>query len=156
MLEGLPDDWIYSNEGEGTWSPFDVVGHLIHGEKTDWITRAKLIMEYGDTKKFAPFDRQAQLKENENKSLAMLLDEFEAIRMENIQHLTALVKTEQDLDRVGKHPDLGKVTLRELIATWTVHDLNHISQIARVMSKYYEDEVGPWKAYLGILQPRKK
>jgi uncharacterized damage-inducible protein DinB len=154
MLERLPNDWIYSNEGENTWSPFDVVGHLIHGEKTDWITRTQIIIEHGDAKEFEPFDRQAQRKENKNKTFDMLLDEFEAIRLENIQRLTALVKTEQDLDQVGKHPELGTVTLRELLCTWAVHDFNHIGQIVRVMAKYYEDEVGPWKAYLGILQSK--
>ncbi|MCH5584601.1 DinB family protein [Shimazuella sp. AN120528] len=154
MLEGLPQEWIHNNEGENTWSAYDVVGHLIHGEKTDWMTRIQTILDYGDTKEFEPFDRQAHLKANHHKSLDLLLDEFETIRQENIKLLSALV-TENDLDRKGQHPDFGSVTLQELLATWMVHDFNHIGQISRVLAKYCQDEVGPWKAYLGILQPRK-
>ncbi|TCW41640.1 DinB family protein [Laceyella sacchari] len=154
MLEGLPDAWIHCNEGEGTWSPFEVLGHLIHGEKTDWIQRIQIIVGDGDEKTFVPFDRTAHLHVNRHKSLETLLDEFEAVRNKNVRTLKTMVLTEHDLNRTGKHPELGVVTLRELLATWAVHDLSHVQQIVRVMAKHYHDEVGPWKAYLGILQSK--
>ncbi len=154
MLANLPSEWIHCNEGENTWSPFDVIGHLIHGEKTDWMIRVQTILNHGETKVFEAFDRTAHLKENSGKSLETLLGEFESSRSENLERLKILIKPETDLKRTGKHPDFGTVTLQELLSTWVVHDYNHIGQIVRVMAKYYQTEVGPWRAYLGILQPK--
>ncbi|WP_237446720.1 DinB family protein [Shimazuella alba] len=154
LLGGLPDEWIHANEGENTWSPYEVLGHLIHGEKTDWLIRVQTIIDHGDSKTFEAFDRKAHLQNKKEKSLPMLLDEFAAIRSKNVQQLQTLIIENEDLNRIGKHPDFGIVTMRELLSTWTVHDFNHIAQIVRVMGKYYADEVGPWKAYLGILQPK--
>jgi uncharacterized damage-inducible protein DinB len=151
MLEGLPDEWLHCKEGENTWSPIEVLEHLIHGEKTDWVCRAQMIIQYGDSQEFPPFDRFAHLDQKKDKSLKMLLDQFETLRLMNIKTVQSLIQSNQDLDRVGKHPDFGKVTLQQLLSTWVVHDLNHIRQIVRVMAKYYQDEVGPWKAYLTIL-----
>jgi len=152
LLAGLSDGWTSANEGPDTWSPFDVVGHLIHGEKTDWIPRARIILEHGESRTFTPFDRHAQLKDSEGKTLNALLDEFADLRAENLQALEGLELTEADLERTGRHPELGTVTLRQLLATWVVHDLGHIAQIARVMSKQYKDEVGPWSAYLRVIK----
>lgn len=151
MLAGLPDAWIRADEGPDTWSPFDVVGHLIHGERTDWIPRARIIVEHADGKPFEPFDRFAMLEANVGRTLAELLDEFEELRAENIRTLQALVPPDADLRRPGMHPELGPVTLGALIATWVVHDLNHIWQITRTMANRYADDVGPWRAYLSIL-----
>ena len=152
MLAGLPEEWTSSNEGPGTWSPFDVVGHLIHGERTDWITRARVILEHGEAQVFEPFDRFAQLEESKRKSLGELLDEFADIRAENLEALEGMKLTEEDLDRTGQHPEFGKVSLGQLLATWVVHDLGHIAQISRVMSKQYKDAVGPWSAYLRVIR----
>jgi hypothetical protein len=152
LLTGLSDNWVIKNEGSETWSPYDVVGHLIHGERTDWITRAKVILSCGESQPFEPFDRFAQFEVSKGKTVEELLDQFAALRNENIKTLRELNLTESDLEKIGKHPELGKVTLGELLATWVVHDLNHISQIARTMAKQYETEVGPWKAYLSILK----
>lgn len=152
LLLGLSDDWLMNNEGEGSWSPYDVIGHLIHGEKTDWLTRAKIIMSNASDKTFESFDRFAQMEKASSKSLAELLDEFEQLRAKNLQQLKAIHINEENLSKTGTHPDLGKVNLRELLSTWTVHDLGHIAQISRVMAKQYKSEVGPWKAYLGILK----
>jgi hypothetical protein len=151
LLRGLPDDWIAANEGGDTWSPFDVIGHLIHGERTDWIPRARIILEHGDAKPFEKFDRLAQFRESEGRTLASLLDEFAALRRDNLQALDALHLTDSDLDRRGCHPELGTVTLRQLLATWVAHDLDHIAQISRVLARQYSDEVGPWRAYLRII-----
>jgi uncharacterized damage-inducible protein DinB len=154
MLEGLSGEWLHSNEGENTWSPFDVLGHLLHGEKANWVNRIRTIIQDGEKKPFAPFDRSAFLNENKHKSLGILLDEFGSIRLENIHLAQTLIKTKEDLLRIGKHPEFGTVTLQQLLATWSTHDLNHIGQIVRVMAKYYEDEIGPWKAYLGIFKAK--
>ena len=152
MLEGLPPVWIENNEGGETWSPYDVVGHLIHGEQTDWIARATIILEEGEARPFTPFDRFAQFEESEGKSLGELLDEFEALRRENLAKLAALGLGEADLAKTGMHPALGRVTLGELLATWVAHDLDHVVQIARTMAKQYASDVGPWRAYLRVVQ----
>ena len=150
-LRGLPEAWIHANEGEGTWSAYDVVGHLIHGERTDWIPRLRIILEHGEGRTFEPFDRFAQMEE-EKKSIEELLAEFRALRLENIKELKALDINNETLQWKGIHPALGEANLKELLSTWTVHDLGHIAQISRVMAKQYQTEVGPWKAYLGILK----
>lgn len=151
MLHGLSDDWILQNEGDDTWSPYDVIGHLIHGEKTDWVPRMEIILSDSTNKTFAPFDRFAQFDESKGKTLRQLLDEFAALRSENIDHLLAKKISEKDLLKTGIHPAFGQVTLSQLLSTWVVHDLNHISQISRVMSKQYKEEVGPWIEYLRVL-----
>jgi hypothetical protein len=152
MLQGLPQQWVIGNEGENTWSPFDVVGHLIHGERTDWIPRARIILEAGESQAFEPFDRYAQLEESRGKSLEELMDVFEALRRDNIRALMAMGLSSQDFKRTGRHPELGKVTLGELIATWVTHDLDHIVQISRTMAKQYGEAVGPWKAYISVVK----
>jgi hypothetical protein len=151
LLRGLPDDWIAANEGGETWSPFDVVGHLIHGDKTDWMPRARIILEHGESRPFDKFDRFAQLAASERRSLGSLLDEFAALRDENVRQLLGLQLSEADLDRRGRHPELGGVTLRQLLATWVAHDLDHVVQISRVLARQYSDEVGPWRAYLRVI-----
>jgi hypothetical protein len=151
LLRGLPDGWIAAHEGGDTWSPFDVIGHLIHGERTDWIPRARIILEHGEAKPFEKFDRLAQFAESEGRTLASLLDEFAALRQDNLQALDALHLAGADLDRRGRHPELGGVTLRQLLATWVAHDLDHVMQISRVLARQYTDEVGPWRAYLRII-----
>lgn len=151
FLQGLSDDWIYHNEGPETWSPFDVVGHLIHGEKTDWTERLKIVLSEGDRKTFAPFDRFAQFEDSKDKTLNDLLLEFEQLRANNLTFLKALNLSETDYGKTGVHPALGEVTLKELLSTWVVHDLGHIVQISRVMAKQYKDEVGPWQEYLTVL-----
>jgi uncharacterized damage-inducible protein DinB len=153
-LRGLPDAWTTANEGPGTWSAYDVVGHLIHGEHTDWMARARIVLEYGEARPFAPFDRFAQARESEGKALDDLLDTFAALRSENLAALRALDLDAAALARRGTHPALGTVTLGQLLATWVTHDLGHLAQIARVMAKRYRDEVGPWSAYLPILSDR--
>jgi DinB superfamily len=151
LLSGLPDDWVMPNEGPETFSPYDVIGHLVHGEKTDWTVRTKMILEFGNTKTFERYDRFAQYEESKGKSLQQLLDEFAAIRKENMVWFKSLNLTEGDLDRQGMHPVLGEVTLRNLLATWVVHDLTHIAQITRVMAKQYKTEMGPWPQFFRIL-----
>ncbi len=155
LLKDLPETWIKTNEGVDTWSPYDVVGHLIHGEKTDWIPRALIILSENEDKAFVPFDRFAQLKNSRSRTLKQLLAEFEELRTENIQKLQALSIDEQTLERKGIHPEFGEVTLKQLLATWVVHDLGHINQITRVMAKNYKIEVGPWTKYLAILRDKK-
>jgi hypothetical protein len=154
LLARAPEALEQGNEGEETWSPFDIVGHLVHGERTDWIPRLRNILEHGETRAFEPFDRFAQLEESPGKSLEDLLAEFEASRAENLDILEGLELTSADFSRRGLHPDLGVVSLGELLSTWVVHDLSHIAQIARVMAKQLDAEVGPWRAYLPILAPR--
>ena len=154
LLKDLSRNWVDKNEGSETWSPYDVIGHLIHGERTDWITRLKVILNYGESRPFEPFDRFAQFEASKGKSLEELLEEFAALREQNIMTLRELKITESDLEKTGKHPELGKVTVEELLATWVVHDLDHVGQVARTMAKQYEREVGPWRAYLSILQRR--
>lgn len=151
LLRDLPESWTMRNEGEKTWSAFDVIGHLIHGERTDWMPRAKRILEFGESRAFDPFDRWAQEKESQSKTLPQLLDEFARLRSENLGNLRALQLKSDDLQRRGKHPALGSVTLSELLATWAAHDLTHLHQISRVMGYQYRDAVGPWKAYLGVM-----
>lgn len=151
LLTGLSTNWTQQNEGPDTFSPYDVVGHLLYGEKTDWVPRMRIILEYGTQRTFDPFDRFAQYRESEGKTLQQLLDEFETIRMENTGLLRSLSLTEEDLDKKGTHPSLGEVTLRNLLATWVVHDLTHIAQITRVMAKQYKDELGPWPEFFRIL-----
>ncbi len=151
LLAGLSDDWIMPNEGPETFSPYDVVGHLIHGEKTDWVPRAKMILEFGNTKIFERYDRFAQYEESKEKSLQQLLEEFEVIRRENMNWIKSLNLTENDLGRRGMHPVLGEVTLRNLLATWVAHDLTHLAQVTRVMAKQYKEEMGPWPEFFRIL-----
>jgi DinB family protein len=151
LLRDLPDGWVVNNEGPETWSPYDVMGHLIHGEETDWIPRAKMILEHGDTRPFEPFDRFAMFEKSKGKSLGELLDTFARLRAENLQELEKMNLTPVVLEKHGRHPELGDVTMKQLLATWVVHDLGHIRQIVRVMAKQYRDAVGPWRAYLSIL-----
>jgi len=151
LLSGLSDEWIVNNEGPETFSPYDVIGHLIHGEKTDWVTRAKIILEFGLSKPFTPWDRFAQYDESKGKTLQQLLNEFERVRKENMVWFRSLDLTESDLDKKGMHPKLGEVTLRNLLSTWVVHDLTHIAQVTRVMAKQYKDEMGPWPEFFRIL-----
>lgn len=152
LLAGLGDDWIMPNEGPDTFSPFDVVGHLIHGEKTDWTARAKMILEFGNTKTFERWNRVAMYEESAGKNMQQLLDEFAVLRKDNMIWFRSLNLTEADLDRKGMHPVLGDVTLRHLLATWVVHDLTHIAQITRVMAKQYKEEMGPWPQFFRILE----
>lgn len=152
MLSGLPAGWVSGNEGGQTWSPFDVLGHLIHGERTDWIPRARMILRAGESEAFEPFDRFAQFEASEGKSLGELLDTFAELRSDSIRTLNSLNITGEDLARRGKHPELGPVTLEQLLATWVVHDLDHIAQITRTMAKQYSEAVGPWVAYLSVLK----
>ncbi len=154
MLNGLPRNWVENNEGPETWSPYDVVGHLIHGERADWIPRAKIILEHGETRAFDPFDRFAQFEESKGKTLGALLDEFAALRERNLTTLREMKIGADDFGKTGKHPALGIVTLKELLATWVTHDLDHIAQIARTMAKQYAIEVGPWQAYITVLHDR--
>jgi len=151
LLRPLSSAWSEGNEGPNTWSPFDVVGHLIHGEETDWIPRARIIINDGETRPFVPFDRVAMFEKSKWKSLPELLDTFSNLRSSNIQELEQMNLTSVMLEKRGTHPELGPVTLAQLLAAWVVHDLGHISQIVRVMARQYRDEVGPWSAYLSIL-----
>lgn len=152
LVAALPDTLAQATEGDGTWSPYDVVGHLVHGERTDWIPRARHIMR-GDTAPFEPFDREAQLHQQQA-SLGELVDEFARCRADSITALRALGVTDADCDRPGLHPALGPVTLGELLATWLVHDLDHVVQISRILAKTQRDAVGPWSAYLSVLGDR--
>ncbi|HMB64905.1 MAG TPA: DinB family protein [Eudoraea sp.] len=151
LLQDLPPGWIHENEGEHTWSPFDVIGHLIHGEKTDWMVRTAIILGNDPGKTFEPFDRFAQFENSRGKGLEALLTEFDTLRQENLRRLRSLQLSGEDLQREGMHPELGPVTLSQLLAAWVVHDLGHIAQVSRVMAKQYKSEVGPWTQYLTIL-----
>ena len=151
LLRGLPEGWLSAHEGGESWSPYDVMGHLIHGERTDWIPRVRRLLEHGESLAFEKFDRFAQFEESKGKTLASLLDEFAAVRAQSLRDLAALKLTSEDLDRRGRHPAFGPVTLRQLLATWMAHDLDHLTQIARVIARQYSDEVGPWRAYLRII-----
>ena len=155
LLLGLPDAWVWATEGDGTWSPYDVIGHLIHGEHTDWIPRARHILA-GETRAFEPFDRMAQFTASQDKSLGELLMTFADLRRENVAALIGMNLTEADLGRKGLHPELGEVTLGQLLATWVVHDLDHVAQVARTMAKVYTEATGPWSAYLSILRDRQR
>ena len=151
LLQGASDEWLFSNEGPDTWSPFDVVGHLIHGEKTDWIPRARIILEEGEERTFETFDRFAMFELSKGKQLDDLLATFARLREENLRQLDAMNLKPELLAKRGTHPELGSVTLEQLLATWVVHDLSHLGQIVRVMCKQYGETVGPWRAYLPIL-----
>lgn len=151
LLRDLPETWTFRDEGDNTWTAFDVLGHLIHGELTDWMPRVRMILEFGESRAFEPFDRLAQVRESHGKSLGQLLDEFARLRSENLDKLRALNLQGQDLERRGRHPALGVVTLSELLATWAAHDLTHLHQISRVMAHQYDETVGPWRVYLGVL-----
>lgn len=151
MLAALPDAWTTANEGPETWTPYDIMGHLIHGERTDWIPRARIILDQGASRRFAPFDRFAQFRESEGKPLGDLLDELARLRADNLATLAGWRLTDAQLALEGEHPELGRVTLRQLLATWVAHDLGHIAQTARVMAKQYRDAVGPWRAYLPVM-----
>jgi hypothetical protein len=151
LLRDLSSGWVTANEGDNTWSPYDVVGHLIHGERTDWVPRARIILEHGESRAFEKFDRLAQFAESRGRPLASLLDEFATLRQTNLRELAALGITSADLDRRGRHPELGIVTLRQLLSTWVAHDLDHVMQISRILARQYSDEVGPWRAYLRVI-----
>ena len=153
LLDGLPEIWVTATEGDGTWSPFVVVGHLVHGERTDWIPRARHILA-GDPRPFEAFDREAQFSESRDKSIGELLATFARARQENLETLRGFSLTSEDLGRRGLHPELGEVTLGQLLATWVVHDLDHVGQVARTMAKVNATTVGPWAAYLSILRDR--
>lgn len=152
LLRDLPDEWARANEGAGTWSAYDIVGHLIHGERSEWIPRAKMILEFGETRTFERFDRLAQERESGGQSLAQLLDEFARARSKSLDDLRAMKLASADLERRGRHPVFGTVTLGQLLATWATHDLTHLHQISRVMAHQYRDAVGPWTVFLGVLQ----
>jgi hypothetical protein len=151
LLRGLPDSWISAHEGGETWGPFDVVGHLIHGERRDWMQRTKMILTQGEAQVFEPFDRVAQFTASAGRALSDLLDDFAKLRASNLTELASFHLAETDLDRLGRHPAFGPVTLRQLLATWVAHDLDHIVQISRALARQYTDEVGPWAAYLRII-----
>ncbi|MGR3808954.1 DinB family protein [Jiulongibacter sp. NS-SX5] len=152
LLHGLSKEWIENNEGENTWSPYDVLGHMIYGEKTDWLVRIKIILSDGENKEFIPFDRFAQLNDVQNRPIHELISEFKILREQNLNELDLMNIGAEDLIKTGIHPEFGEVTLKQLIATWAVHDLGHIAQISRVMAKQYKSEVGPWVNYLGVLK----
>jgi hypothetical protein len=151
LLRGLPEAWTHASEGPSTWSAFDVLGHLIHGEQTDWLVRARRILQHGESLPFDPFDREAQFRESAGKTLPQLLDEFARVRAENLTALRALNIQPVQLTLRGRHPALGTVTLSQLLATWAVHDMTHLHQIARILAHQYRDSVGPWQQYLGVL-----
>lgn len=151
LLDGADDAWTRGNEGPDTFSPFDVVGHLIDGEETDWIPRARIILSRDATATFSPYERFRHYERNRTRSLPSLLDEFARLREANLQHLAAMRLGDADLDLRAIHPSLGSVTLRQLLATWVAHDLGHIAQVVRVMAKQYREEVGPWVQYLPVL-----
>jgi hypothetical protein len=151
LLSGVAEVWSAPNEGPETFSAFDNVGHLIHGERTDWIPRARIILAQGPNRRFEPYDRFAQFRESQGKTLAELLDEFSRLRAENLATLRGWQLSERELALAGEHPALGPVTLRQLLAAWVVHDLGHIAQTTRVMAKQYKEAVGPWREYLPVL-----
>jgi uncharacterized damage-inducible protein DinB len=152
LLRGLPDSWVRATEGPGTWSPYDVLGHLNHGERSDWMTRLAIMLEFGPERTFDPFDRDAQFRQTENKPLDQLLDEFKTLRAANVDRLRQLDLQSAQLELQGSHPALGRVTVRQLLATWTAHDLDHIVQISRTMAKRYRQDVGPWAEYLSVMK----
>jgi DinB superfamily len=152
LLRGLPNIWVRGNEGEDTWNAFDIVGHLVFGERTDWMPRVRILLENGEARTFDPFDRFAQMNDSQNKSLEQILDDFAHLRKENLAALQELNLKPEDLTRRGRHPALGVVTLLELLATWAIHDLTHLHQLTRVMAHQYRNDVGPWSAYLGVLK----
>jgi hypothetical protein len=151
LLRDLPETWTHENEGGETWSAFDVVAHLIHAERADWMPRVKTVIQFGETQTFEAFDRWGNVRESRGRSLGQLLEEFSLLRSENLSKLRALNLRHEDLERRGVHPALGAVTLSELLATWAAHDLTHLHQISRIMAHQYRDAVGPWSRYLGVL-----
>jgi hypothetical protein len=151
LLRGLPDTWTMGNEGKGTWTPSDVVAHLIHAEREDWIPRARVILQFGESRPFPPFDREGNFRESRSKTLDDLLDEFAAARAESLHSLSALNLQPADLEKKGLHPALGVVTLSQLLATWAAHDLTHLHQISRVMALQHREAVGPWSKFLGVM-----
>jgi hypothetical protein len=153
LLRDLPGEWITATEGPEMWSPFDVIGHLIHGDRTDWLPRVEHLLEFGEAIPFPAFDRFAQFEASRGKTMPQLLDSFRQVRTDSLARLAALDLTASDLERTGTHPTFGRVTLSALLATWVAHDLDHIVQIARVMGRQYTDAVGPWRQYLRIIGP---
>jgi hypothetical protein len=152
LLRGLPEIWTRGTEGAGSWSPFDVVAHLIHTERENWIPRARTILEFGETKAFEPFDREGNFRECQGETLEELLDEFARLRADSLQELSAMNLLPGDLRKKGRHPGLGEVTLSQLLATWAAHDLTHLHQISRVMAVQYREAVGPWNKFLGVMK----
>lgn len=152
LLRDLSEVWTSRSEGEGTWTPFGVVGHLLHGEHTDWMPRVHMILEHGEAQTFVPFDREAQNRESVGRTLPELLDAFAAARAHNLNSLCTLNLTPEDLERRGRHPRLGVVTLGNLLSTWGAHDLTHLHQLARILAHQLREEVGPWTAFLGVLR----
>ena len=152
LLRGLPEFWTGRNEGEGTWNASEIVAHLIHCERTDWMPRARMVLQYGEARAFDPLDRSGNLRESEGKPLGTLLDEFARLRAASLEELRAMNLREQDLNRRGRHPSLGVVTLSQLLAAWAAHDLTHLHQLTRVMAYQYRETVGPWGKYLGVMQ----
>jgi hypothetical protein len=153
LLRDLPPAWVTGNEGAATWSPYDVVGHLIHGERTNWMPRVEHLLTHGNAVPFPPFDRFAQFEESKSRTLSQLLDTFSDLRADSLRRLDAVALVPADLDRTGRHPEFGTVTLGQQLATWVVHDLDHLVQIARCMGRQYTDAVGPWRKYLRIVRP---
>lgn len=151
LLRDLPEPWVRADEGPATWSAFDVLGHLIHGDQTDWIPRVRTILDHGTSKPFEPFDRFAQLQAGKGKSLNQLLDEFSGLRAQSLITLESFRLGPDQLRLEGAHPEFGVVTLGQLLSTWVAHDLDHLVQVARVMARCYTEEVGPWRAYLRVL-----
>jgi hypothetical protein len=152
LLRDLPATWTMQDEGENSWSAFDVVGHLVDGERVNWMPRVRMILQTGEQETFVPFDRGGNIRESQGKSLAQMLDEFAKLRAANLNEVRALNLESEDLKRRGRHPAFGAVTLSQLLSTWAVHDLTHLHQISRIMAYQYREEVGPWKEYLGVLQ----
>ena len=153
LLRGLPDRWVHENEGPDTWSSFDVVGHLVEAEETNWIPRIRHLLRHGESASFPPFDRLGFVERSKGRSLAEMLDAFRAARVRSLRDLDDLGLTGADLGRRGRHPDFGQVTLGQLLATWAIHDLNHVGQIVDVLAREHAEAVGPWRAFLGILEP---
>lgn len=151
LLRDLPEFWTRGNEGGKTWSPFDVVAHLVHAERSDWIPRTKMVVEFGESKTFEPFDREGNQRESHGRTLAELLDEFSRLRSDNLAELRSLNLAPQDLARQGRHPMFGSVTLSALLATWAAHDLTHLHQLSRILAYQYREAVGPWGVYLGVM-----
>ena len=151
LLRDLPEAWTDATEGPGTWSPYVVVGHLVHGERADWMPRLEIILQHGPARAFDPFDREAQFADSQGKTLPQLLDEFSSLRHKGLERLRALDLQLDQLELIGSHPSFGPVTVRQLLATWTAHDLAHVVQVSRVMAKRYREEVGPWAQYLSVM-----
>ena len=151
LVRDLPDAWTRCNEGDDTWTVYDVIGHLAHGERTDWMPRVRRIFEFGESRPFEPFDRIAQFHESQGKTLSELLDEFAHLRSKNLAELENMNLKPADFERRGRHPSFGSVTLSELLATWAVHDMTHLHQISRIMAHQYREAVGPWSKFLGVL-----